>query len=81
MYVIDFILQPTIDLKSPLQMLLWSCGFFKGVLKILENVQEKLCYGVPLSKLQVCRLQTLALPSMFVKFWRIPEISCCGVHF
>ena len=42
----------------------------------MENVQEKLCYGVPLSKLQVFRLQPLALPSMFVKFWKIPEITC-----
>ena len=42
---------------------------------MLENVQEKLCYGVPLSKLQVFRLQPLALPSMFVKFWNIPEIT------
>ena len=33
-------------------------------LKILENVQEKLCYGVPLGKLQVFRLSTL--PSMLV---------------
>ena len=44
---------------------------FKGVLEILENVQEKLCYRVPLSKLQVFRLQPLALPSMFLKFWKI----------
>ena len=43
---------------------------------MLENVQEKLCYDVPLSKLQVFRLQPLALPSMFVKFWKIPEITC-----
>ena len=57
-------------------MLFWSYRFFKGVLKILENVQEKLCYEVPLSKLQVFRLQPLALPSMFVKFWKIPEITC-----
>ena len=43
---------------------------------MLENVQEKLCYGVTLSKLQVFRLQSLALPSVFVKFWKIPEITC-----
>ena len=43
---------------------------------MLENVQEKLCYDVLLSKLQVFRLQPLALPSMFVKFWKIPEITC-----
>ena len=48
---------------------------FKGVLKILENVQKKHCYGVPLSKLQVFKLQSLALPSMFVKFWKISEIT------
>ena len=42
----------------------------------MENVQEKLCYGVPLSKLQVFRLQPLALPSMSVKFWKTPEITC-----
>ena len=57
-------------------MLCWSCTLFQGVLKILENVQEKLCYGVTLSKLQVFRLQSLALPSVFVKFWKIPEITC-----
>ena len=64
------------DLKNPLQILFWSCRLFKGVLKMLENVQEKLCYGVTLSKLQVFRLQSLALPSVFVKFWKIPEITC-----
>ena len=57
-------------------MLFWSYRFFKGVLKILENVQEKLCYEVPLSKLQVFRLQPLSLPSMFVKSWKISEITC-----
>ena len=41
----------------------------------MENVQKKLCYGVPLSKLQVFRLQPLALPRLFVKFWKIPEIT------
>ena len=57
-------------------MLVWSCRLFKGVLKILENVKERLCYGVPLSKLQDFRLQSLGLPSMFVKFYKIPEITC-----
>ena len=57
-------------------MLCWSCRLFKRVLKILENIQEKFCYGVPLSKLQVFRLQPLALPINFVKFWKIPEITC-----
>ena len=42
----------------------------------MENVLEKLCFVVPLSKLQVFRLQPLALPSMFVKFWKISEITC-----
>ena len=42
----------------------------------MGNVQEKLCYGVPLIKLQVFRLQPLALPSFFVKFWKIPETKC-----
>ena len=40
-------------LKNPLQIPFWSYRLFKAVLKILENVREKLCYGVPLSKLQV----------------------------
>ena len=71
-----FILQPIIDIKNTLQILFWSCRPFNGVLKTLEKIQEKLCYGVPLSKLQVFRLQPLALPSMFVKFWKIPEITC-----
>ena len=57
-------------------MLFWSCRRFKRVLKILQNVQENFCYGVPLRKLQVFRLQPLVLPSMFVKFWKIPEITC-----
>ena len=55
-------------------MLFWSCRRFKRVLKILENIQEKFFYGVPLSKLQIFRL--LALPGMFVKFWKFPEITC-----
>ena len=84
MYVIEFpftktervFLHPTIDLKNPLQILFWSFRLFKGVLKILEIVQEKLCCGVPLSKLQFFRLQPVALPSIFVKFWKIPEITC-----
>ena len=42
----------------------------------MENVQEKLCYGVSLSKLQVFRLQPLAIPSMVVNFWKISEITC-----
>ena len=57
-------------------MLFWSCWLFKGVLKILENVQEKLCFGIPVSKLQVFKLQPPALPCMFLKFWKIPEITC-----
>ena len=57
-------------------MLCWSCRLFKRVLKILENIQEKFCYGVPLSKFQVFRLQPLALSRLFVKFWKIPEITC-----
>ena len=42
----------------------------------MEKVEEKLCYGVPLSKLQVFRIQPLAVPRMFVKFWKITEITC-----
>ena len=56
-------------------MLFWSCRLFQGVLKILENVQEKLSYGVPFSKLQVIKLQPPALPCMFLKFWKILEIT------
>ena len=63
-------------LKNPLWILFLSCSLFKGVLKILENVQEKLCYGVPFSKLQVFKLQPPALPCMFLKFWKFPEITC-----
>ena len=84
MYVIEFPfnkivrLYPTAyyRLKNPLQILFWSCRLFKGVLKILENVEEKLCYGVPFSKFQVFKLQTPALPCMFLKFCKIPEITC-----
>ena len=44
-----------------------SSSFFKGVLKILENVQEKFCYAVLYSKLQAFKLWSPALPSMFLK--------------
>ena len=54
----------------------WSWGLFKGVLKILDNVQEKLCYVVPFNKFQVFKLQPATLPCMFLKFWKIPEITC-----
>ena len=63
-------------LKNPLQILSWGCRLFKGVLKILENVQEKLCYEVPFSKLQVFKLQPPTLPCMLLKFWKTPEITC-----
>ena len=69
-------------IKNPLQILFWSCRLLKGVLKTLENVQEKLCYGVPFRKLQIFKLQPAALPWMFLKFWKIPEIMCAvGVPF
>ena len=54
----------------------WSWKLFKGVLKIWDNVQEKPCYVVPFSKLQVFKLQPATLPSMFLKFGKIPEITC-----
>ena len=54
----------------------WSCSLFKGVLKTLDNVQEKFCYAVPLSKFQVVKLQPTALLCMFLKFWKISEIFC-----
>ena len=84
MYVIEFPFNKIVRLystayyrlKYPLQILLWSCRLFKGVLKILEKVQEKLCYGVPFSKLQDFKLQPTAIPCMFLKFWKIPEITC-----
>ena len=47
----------------------------------MENVREKLCSGVPLNKMQVFRLQLLALPSMFVKLWKILEITCTEFIF
>ena len=61
MYVIEFPFTKIVRVystayyrfKKPLQIPFWSSRFFKGVLKIMENVREKLCYGVPLSKLQV----------------------------
>ena len=59
-------------------MLFWSCRLFKGVLKILQNVQEKLSYGVPFSELQVFELQPPALPCMFLKFLNIAEITCAA---
>ena len=82
LYVIEFTFTKIVrvystayyDLKNPLQILFWRCRLFKRVLKILKNLREKLCYGVPLSKLQGFRLQLLALPSMFGKFWKIPDI-------
>ena len=79
MYAIEFpfnkIVRVYITAYYLLQLLFWSCRFFKGVLKILENVQEKSCYGVPLSKLQIFRLEPLALPGILVKSWKIPEIT------
>ena len=90
MYVIEFPFKKIVRLyttayyrlKNPLQTFFWSCRLFKGVLKILQNVQENLCYGVPFSKLQVFKLQPPALPCMFVKFCKIPEITCAvELHF
>ena len=89
MYVIEFPFNKIVRLyftayyrlKNPLQILFWGCRLFKGNLKILENVQEKLPYGVPFRKLQVFKLQPPALPCMFLKFWKIPENVCCGVPF
>ena len=70
MYVIEFPFNKIVRLystayyriKNSLQILFWSCRLFKGVLKIFENVQEKLCYGVLFTKLQVFQLQPPALP-------------------
>ena len=84
MYVIEFPFNKIVRLyytvhyrlKNPLQTFFWSCRIFRGVFKILENVQEKLCCGVPFNKLQVFKLQPPALPCMFLKFWKIPEITC-----
>ena len=84
MYVIEFPFNKIVRLyttayyrlKNPLQTFFWSCRLFKGVLEILENVQEKLCYGVPFTKLQVFKLQSPALPCVFLKFWKFPEITC-----
>ena len=52
---------------------------FTGIL--LEIVQEKLWYVVFYSKLQAFRLQPPVLTWMFLKFWKIPDDVCCGVHF
>ena len=71
MYVIEFPSYSTAYCR-----LFWGCRLFKGVLKILENVQEKLCYGVLFSKLQVFKLQHPTLPCMLLKFWKISEITC-----
>ena len=65
MYLIKFpftktvrvFLHPTIDLKNPLQILFWNFRLFKGVLKILENVQEKLLWS---SFKQIAILQIIA---------------------
>ena len=84
MYVIEFLFNKIgklystayYRLKNQLQILVCGCRVFKGVLKILKNVQEKLCYRVPFSKLQLFKLQPPALPCMFLKFWKIHEITC-----
>ena len=89
LYVIEFSFKKIVRLhstayyriKNPLQILFWSCRLFKGVLKLLENLQEKSCDGVPFSKLQVFKLQPLALPCMFLKFWKIPEIRVLWSSF
>ena len=72
MYVIEFPFNKIVRLYSTAYYrLFWSCRHFKGVLKILENVQEKLCYGVLFSKLQVFKLQSPTLPCML-----LTEITC-----
>ena len=57
MYVIEFPFNKIVRLYSTAYYrLFWGCRLFKGVLKILENVQEKLCYGVlfkQISSLQI----------------------------
>ena len=72
MYVIEFPFNKIVRLYSTAYYrLFWGCRLFKGVLKILENVQEKLCYGVLFSKLQVFKLQPPTLPCML-----LTEIPC-----
>ena len=72
MYVIEFPFNKIVRLYSTAYYrLFWGCRLFKGVLKILENVQEKLCYGVLFSKLQVFKLQPPTLPCML-----LTEITC-----
>ena len=84
MYIIEFPFSKIIRLHSTVyyRIKLSTTNPFFGVagfLKVfenLDNVQEKLCYVVPFSKLQVFKLQPTTLPCMFLKFWKIPEITC-----
>ena len=85
MYVIEFPFNKIVRLYSTayyrLKKILYIyfsgvAEFLKGVLKILENLQEKHCYGVSFCKLQVFKLQPPALPCIFFKCWKIPEITC-----
>ena len=85
MYIIEFPFSKIVRLHSTVYYrikqsttnpFLGAAGFLKVFLKILDNAQEKLCYVVPFSKLQVSKLQPATLPCMFLKFWKIPEITC-----
>ena len=68
MYVIEFPFNKIVRLYSTAYYrLFWGCRLFKGVLKILENVQEKLCYGA----FKVFKLQPPTLPCML-----LTEITC-----
>ena len=49
--------------------------FLKWILKILENLQEELCHGVPVQYIR-------GIPSqLFLKFRKIPETSTVEVFF
>ena len=76
MYVIEFPFDKIVRLYSTAYYrLFWGCRLFKGVLKILENVQKKLCYGVLFSKLKVFKLQPPTLPCMLL------TETTCAVDF
>ena len=59
-------------------MLFWSCRYFKHVLKILENIQGKLCYGVSSEK--IASLQ-ITVSSLTLHVFKILENSWDNVCF
>ena len=91
-YVIEFPFSKVVSLHSKVyyQFTKFTTGTFlevqafwyivQGILNILDNVQEKLCYVVVFSKLQVFNYSLQPNLGCF-KLWKIPEITGVWVSF